>query len=116
MKDLMDERKMIYLDDAINRLQEIANDYEDAGNKDAFYVADYCLHHIMELRPAANVAERKRGKWIIHNVLGFNCHRTNRYFAECSECGTLTREWRGILFPPSLRFCTNCGADMREGN
>lgn len=57
--------------------------------------------------------ERKKGEWIIHNVLDRNCHPTNRHFAECSECGTLTREWRGNLFPPSLRFCTNCGADMR---
>lgn len=39
--------------DAINRLQEIANDYEYAGDKDAFYVADYCLHH------AENTSKRK---------------------------------------------------------
>lgn len=39
--------------DVINILQEIAKDYEDAGDKYAFYVVDYCIHHIMELRPAA---------------------------------------------------------------
>lgn len=59
--------------------------------------------------------ERKKGEWIIHNVLSHNCQPTNRHFAECSECGTLTREWRGNLFPPSLRFCPNCGAEMQKG-
>lgn len=43
--------------EAINRLQEIANDYEDGGMMDAFYVADYCLKHIMDLPTAADVVE-----------------------------------------------------------
>lgn len=51
------EIEFISRNEVINRLQEIANDYENARDMDSFYVADYCLRHIMELSLATDVVE-----------------------------------------------------------
>lgn len=95
------------MSDLIDRQTAIAALERDILDPPVLHDAIATIRELPSAQP-----ERKKGEWIIHNVLGFNCHPTNRYFAECSECGTLTREWRGNLFPPRLRFCTNCGAMM----
>ena len=54
--------------------------------------------------PAADVVERKRGKWITEDgkPLPYGV-----CFSVCSECGHSS--------PASgFSFCPNCGADMRE--
>ena len=54
--------------------------------------------------PAADVVERKKGKWINHrNDMGHN-------IADCSGCGE-AMQW----YDPDTRpnYCPNCGADMR---
>lgn len=69
---------------AINRLQEIANDYEDAGYKDEFYAADYCLHHIIELPIAADVWE------VVHCKDCANADETTR--SGCVYCHEMERD------------------------
>ena len=60
---------------------------------------------IVEAIPAADVVERKKGKWI-SNALNREKTKTNWY---CSECGN------GVVCRD--QFCSNCGADMRgEGD
>ena len=60
---------------------------------------------VLENIPAADVVERKHGKWILYieEVDGtkFAGHR-------CSVCN----EWNG--FASGCNFCQNCGADMGE--
>ena len=64
--------------------------------------------NILSALPAADVVERKKGKWINHrNDMGHN-------IADCSECGE-AMQW----YDPDTRpnYCPNCGADMRgEGH
>lgn len=96
---------------AINRLQEIANDYEYGGDMDAFYVADYCLHHMIELKPAADVVEVRHGRWIrtdgiAHGIVSRVC--------SCSLC----KRNAGVSengFWYLSDYCPNCGAKMDGG-
>lgn len=57
-------------------------------------------------------SERKKGKWIKHEVKGFDGRHTGRFFDECSECGKLTTEWRKVTEYHGWNFCPNCGAEM----
>lgn len=89
----------------INRLQEIVNDYEYSGNMDALYVADYCLHHIIELKPAADVRPVARGrKEKAQQQPYFRGHFPTFV---CSECHReVNKRWN---------YCPNCGARMDGG-
>ena len=57
----------------------------------------------VETIPTADVAERKRGEWIVmDDEYVDNC--------KCSECGCIeyfNKGWK------RFNFCPNCGADMR---
>lgn len=54
--------------------------------------------------------ERKKGRWIKHEVKLFDGCHTGRYFEECSECGKLTPEWRIVTEYHYWNFCPECGA------
>jgi hypothetical protein len=88
------ETDYISRNEAINRLQEIANDYEDARDMDAFYVADYCLKHIMEIRPAADVRPVPPARWID--------------FEDGSMCSGCGASHNGV----NRNYCPNCVAKM----
>ena len=79
--------------------------------KEAFdYVAKW-----LDLLPAADVVERKRGENIseLHPVDGFIC----------SQCGIHLEEWSRVVTDEddgdvyyqeyAFKFCPHCGADMR---
>lgn len=51
----------------------------------------------MQIVPAANVVERKKGVWL------------NYGYIKCSECGTRY----SIITKVYPNYCPNCGADMR---
>lgn len=78
----MNTKKYITLDQALEVLDRQA----------CYWAADY-----MELIPAADVREVKRGKWVYND--GDN-------IPYCSEC----------MMPQDseCNFCPSCGADMRE--
>lgn len=80
--------------EAINRLQEIADSFEDTRDMDASYVANYCLKHIMELRPAADMRPVVRGRWI---------RKDSRFCYACSECG---ETW---AYHKAFNFCPTAG-------
>lgn len=91
--------------DAIDRqaaIEAIADTlkYEDYG-----FLSDE-LESVINNVPAADVVERKKGKWIIHpevkNIYGGT-------YIECSECG----EKYVVQHIGDEKFCRNCGADMR---
>lgn len=58
----------------------------------------------LEDAPTADVAERKKGKWI-----AYEDEDGEHYGDKCSECG----EWYVMPYGKT-NFCPNCGADMRE--
>lgn len=56
----------------------------------------------VESLPAADVVERKKGKWLEHD--------TDKTFAKCSECGCY---WElAIVKECNMDFCPHCGAEM----
>ena len=57
------------------------------------------VYKAIDAVPAADVVERKTGKWI-KRALGW----------KCSNCNLCTND-RGA---DDFNFCPNCGADMRE--
>ena len=52
--------------------------------------------------PAADVVERKKGKWM-------RISYKSGYGYKCSVCGSIYNKRKR-----RLNFCPNCGADMRE--
>ncbi|MBR5878860.1 MAG: hypothetical protein IKY91_04855 [Akkermansia sp.] len=54
---------------------------------------------------AADVVERKRGRWILRHV-------GHGHYWECSEC----HQNPCIYVTKDTNFCPNCGADMREAD
>ena len=60
--------------------------------------------------PAADVMERKRGKWI----------GTVAFYLKCSECGACIQqpnEYNEVFLANAgkMNFCPNCGAEMSQG-
>lgn len=55
--------------------------------------------------PTADVAERKKGKWIFNPTDAIEMMFTK---PKCSECGFESAD--------GGNFCPNCGADMRGNN
>lgn len=109
----MAERKMIYLDDAINAL-ESKKDKKAKGDIGGFYnkIVQNDIDALMKLPPAES--QRMRGKWI-------HCP-ANDQFSEhwgCSVCGhDVTENPHFVNFVTGeildFKFCPHCGADMRE--
>ena len=63
---------------------------------------------MIELLPAADVAEVKHGKWI--EVQKENIWNDIVPVLECSACGKYTVGTRGIM--TKSNYCPNCGAKM----
>lgn len=96
---------------AIERIKAF-RDYLCAGNpiwdvgecKEAFDIAIAAMEQ--RWLPAADVPDRKVGKWVVHhevkNIYGGT-------FIECSEC----REKYVVQHIEDEKFCRNCGARMR---
>lgn len=57
--------------------------------------------------PAADVVERKTGKWKKHYA-DHEAFGVRPFFRYCSECNEAT------IYP--YNFCPHCGADMREAD
>lgn len=70
---------------------------------------DKDVKRLLSIPSAANVVERKRGKWIEEG--GGSC-------VYCSECGEdfVLDEWAMDDFTNLMNFCPYCGADMREAD
>ena len=81
--------------DAIKACELQIINYKDGHSFGAYYPrADEIAEKIKDI-PSADVAERKRGKWL--------CKR-DRVWVECSVCNS------GSTF--STKYCGNCGAEM----
>ena len=87
----MNERKMIYLDDAVKALEQA---YPNDGQMS-------CHDAVAVIGTIPVIEERKRGKWIIEK------DATGATYGRCSVCGI--KQYGG-----HMNFCYECGADMRE--
>lgn len=63
---------------------------------------------VLKSRPAADVVEVKRGRWIDVPYAYFGA---KRYM--CDQCSE-DEYWEGRFHIVKENFCPNCGADMRE--
>ena len=69
------------------------------------YVLDKLWNKVRDLPPAE--PERKKGKWV---------YKPNEYddsTYECSQCGEPWTLIDGTPEENNMKFCPNCGADMR---
>ena len=86
----MENRKMIYLDDAIGAVSKACHEFRGIFGE--------CKDGLLAL-PSAQ-PERKKGKWIDNTF--------------CSECGWIHEVESGFIGSVKrFNFCPNCGADMR---
>ncbi len=102
----MDERTMIYLDDAIDAIEMLLEQSEDDEHDKTWNDAirgsiNAIKHHV----PSAQPEQQELGKWIDQDDGAY-------YPVECSECRKIP------LFDVDgdymlSNFCPNCGADMR---
>ena len=87
------------------RLHEVVTDLRWSShlNKDAaLNLVDMAIDNL----PAADVVERKRGKW---EYIGDS-------YANCSVCRTIFETLpTQYVFVRNNLFCRHCGADMSEG-
>lgn len=63
------------------------------------------IEHIVRDIPAADVAEVKRGKWIMRGG--------KLYCSSCQQRACVTRDSEDFWYTAGTEFCPNCGADMR---
>lgn len=65
---------------------------------------------IIDSFPAADVVERKHGKWMKHN------DRACWYCSECKEDNYYAYSWNSDTGKYEFQdhFCPNCGAEMRK--
>ena len=102
----MAERKMIYLDDAINMMRQHSH-YDDF---ERCVIDESVAMKALEDLPLAQ-PERKRGRWVQIQVRTAPHNRISKVL-KCSVCGKRKDKY------VTWNFCPNCGADMRkrEGN
>jgi len=95
----MNNRKMIYLDDAIIALER-KKDKKAKGDIGGFYnkIIQNDIDALMQLPPAQS--EPKKGRWIFIGD-GY----------KCSECRSVYSWWADSQ---TSNYCPNCGADMRH--
>ena len=112
-------------EDAVKALWKALYDYEDKTEKqfqesEDLELEDWYSHRIFVQRmsgedlqaiinlPSVNVAERKKGKWEDNTKDGS---------WKCSECGFIFYSvgfYKIYNTKFRMRFCPNCGADMRH--
>lgn len=102
-------RKLIYLDDAIEAIEELDWYHQNCNNEmvsganssehQAWYKADD-VYEALEKLPAVQ-SERKKGEWIDY---------TDDGYVECPFCHSATTCDDN---KDELHFCFSCGADMR---
>ena len=105
MKDLT-ERKLLYLDDAIDALNEyfarIGKLKRRGLTIEERAIKLDTIDAIKALPPAQ--PEREKGRWIL-------TEDENYEYCTCSKCGYQNGEnW---MNGSDIPFCANCGADMR---
>ena len=92
-------------EDAIKRRHGCQDDCQTcdfAVERDSWCSGNVFVVDIIDI-PAANVVERKNGKWIL--IMSGGGRRATKSWFQCSECG-FTNTCR-------LNYCPECGADMR---
>lgn len=97
--------------DVIKNLPSAQSEITLESAIDYLHSIGWMQNHDREMTESAQ-PERKKGKWITHEVKRFDGFHTGRFFDECSECGKLTPEWRKITEYHRWNFCPDCGAEM----
>ena len=109
----MNDRKIIYLDDAIEAIRASTKKYTGFMEME-MYTDDDAVEAIINLPPAQ--PQRAKGKWITEE---------ENYIKQirCSECGKnalrvfVADDHYGNCIHGEVKttnFCPNCGADMRD--
>ena len=71
-----------------------------------YFPGELSLKETIDSVPAADVVERKHGKWDKDSDMAF--------YWKCSECGAyLFWRYEEFMVNGNPHFCPNCGADMR---
>lgn len=103
----MKNRKMIYLDDAIDALER-KKDKKAKGDIGGFYnkIIQNDIDALMQLPPAQ--PERKKGRWVKHDT-------SHSIYYDCSLCGCVApcAEVSDNFIWKLSAYCPDCGADMR---
>ncbi len=90
----MNERKMIYLDDAIAALER------DILDQPVLHDAIATIRELPSAQP-----ERKKGKWEWNN--------SDELYYSCSCCGHKAYGNTLEIIDGTYHYCPNCGADMK---
>lgn len=96
-------------EDRFTELQKLKHLKDNKGAEDRQMGVNYCINILKEL--SSVTPTRKKGKWVI-KATGF----PPEPMTVCSECG-FDRDY--YIFPRGchkMKFCPNCGADMRGTN
>ena len=101
----MNDRKMIYLDDAIDAVSKACHEFRGIFGE--------CKDGLLAL-PSAHL-EHPKGKWMPHieksrEYIGTVLVNVEYDYWFCDTCG-----YRVENGQPTYNFCPNCGADMRGG-
>lgn len=72
----------------------------------------YEIKEVIKKIPAADVRERKTGKWIVDD----NVRDALVWDYKCSECGYEFKSIDGVPYIGDMKFCPNCGARMVNVN
>ena len=100
-------------DDTISReaaIYELKKYFSDDGMKDTEYGAYWHHVHVIEvLKSMPSVTPKQRtGHWIEED--GYD---GDTYY-DCSVCGESWATIEGTPWDNGMKYCPNCGADMRE--
>lgn len=76
------------------------------------------LRKAMEEAELTLVAEPRKGKWEVCNILDYAQRPSGRKILRCPFCGYLTDEFRSMVdyYHKLTHFCPNCGARMGESD
>ena len=102
----MTDRKMIYLDDAIDALDKLDVNDGVGISSVACYLQEEAIRSIENL-PSVQ-PQKKRGTWIKENIVLTSYPPQFQWY--CSECGKAIHGYSAEIL---TNFCPSCGADMR---